>query len=105
MKPIRVVHDHALLGDSAYFSDGCGALIGSASGALTFTPSGGESPLVIPAGEVSDIRLNTTVGKEIGAFHIMTRKGLYLNLATESGKREDARAAVEELRRQFGLTE
>src|ERR1035437_6362637 len=105
MKPLRVVHDHALLGDAAYFADGCGALIGFDNGALTFTPSGGESPLVIPAGEVSEVRLNAVVGKEIGAFHIMTRKGLYLNLATESGKREDARAAVEELRRQLGLSE
>ena len=105
MKPLRVVHDHAVLGDAAYFADGCGALIGFDNGALTFTPSGGESPLVIPAGEVSEVRLNAVVGKEIGAFHIMTRKGLYLNLATESGKREDARAAVEELRRQLGLSE
>jgi hypothetical protein len=45
------------------------------------------------------------VGKEVGAFHILTRKGLYLHLATESGKREDARAAVEELRRRLGLGE
>ena len=64
MKPLRVVHDHALLGDAAYFANGCGALIGFANRALTFTPSGGESPLVIPAGEVSDIRLNAVVGKE-----------------------------------------
>jgi len=105
MKPLRVVHDHALLGDAAYFANGCGALIGFDNGALTFTPSGGESPLVIPAGEVSEVRLNAVVGKEIGAFHIMTRKGLYLHLATESGKREDARTAVEELRKQLGLSE
>ena len=31
--------------------------------------------------------------------------GLYLHLATESGKREDARTAVEELRKQLGLSE
>ena len=105
MKPIRVVHDHALLGDAAYFANGCGALVAVANGSLTFTPTGGEAPLVIPAAEIADVRLNTVIGREIGAFHITTRKGLYLNLAMESGKREDTRATVDELRKQLGLGE
>ena len=105
MPPLRVIHDHATLADAAYFADGCGALIAIGDGALTFTPTGGEEPLVIPTGEITDVRLNLVVGKEIGAFHIQTRKGLYLNLAIETGKREDARTAVDELRKQLGLGE
>jgi hypothetical protein len=60
------------LGDNAYFANGCGALISVNNGTLTLTPSGGETPLVIPASEVSEVRTNLTVGKKIGAFYIAT---------------------------------
>lgn len=100
---IKVVHDHSRIGDKAYFEKSCGALLSFAEGKLTFTPAGGETPLVIPAAEIAEVRLNTTVGKNIGAFHIATKKGLYLNLAPESGSRDEARGDVEQIRKQLGF--
>ena len=91
-KPIRVFHDHSRLGDANYFEPPCGALLLVEGGNLTFTPTGGEAPLVIPAAEIVEIRMNTAVGKEVGAFHIITRKGLYLHLAPE-GATSDMRGA------------
>jgi len=55
--------------------------------------------------DILEIRLNTTAAKEIGAFHVATRKGFYLNMAPESGSRDDARAAIESLKKQLGITE
>ena len=105
-KPLRVVHDHSHAGDAAYFDTGCGALLSVDGHNLIFTAQGpGESPRVIPATEIWEIRLNTAVGKEVGAFHVSTRNGLYLNLATESGSRDDARAAIDSLRKKIGLVE
>jgi hypothetical protein len=100
---IKVVHDHARAGDKAYFANACGALIVVEGGNLTFTPGGGEAPRVIPAAEIAEIRLNTAVGKEVGAFHIVTKKGLYLHLAPASGTADDARTIVEALRKQLSL--
>jgi hypothetical protein len=102
-KPIRVFHDHSRLGDAAYFEQPCGALLLVEAGNLTFTASGGEGSLVIPASDIIEIRMNTAVGREAGAFHIITRKGLYLHLAPESAKPEDGRADVDELRKQLGI--
>jgi hypothetical protein len=104
-EPLKVIHDHSQLGDKSYFEKGCGALITVIGGNLTFTPSGGESPLVIPASEIREIRLNSTVGREIGAFHIATKKGLFLNLAPATGTRDDGRVDVETLRKQLGLAD
>ena len=103
-KPIRVIHDRSRLGDKAYFEKAAGALLAVEGTSLTFTSSGGESPLMIPASEIAEIKLNAVVGKAVGAFHITTKKGLYLNLAPESGDREEARADVEALKKQLGLT-
>ena len=102
-QPIRVVHDHSRLGDTAYFEQPCGALLLVEGRNLTFTPSGGEGALVIPASEIVEIRMNTAVGREVGAFHIITRLGLYLHLAPESAQPEDGRTDVDELRKQLGL--
>jgi hypothetical protein len=102
-QPIRVFHDHSRLGDKNYFEPPCGALLVVENGALTFTPAGGEPPLVIPASEIVEIRMNTAVGKEAGAFHIITRKGLYLHLAPEGTTADEGRADVDELRKQLGL--
>jgi len=102
-KPIRVFHDHSRLGDANYFEPPCGALLLVEGGNLTFTPTGGEAPLVIPAAEIVEIRMNTAVGKEVGAFHIITRKGLYLHLAPEGATSDEGRADVDELRQQLGL--
>lgn len=104
-KPLKVIHDHSQLGDKNYFEKGCGALLAVSGGNLTFTPGGGETPLVIPASEIREIRLNITVGRNLGAFHIATKKGLYLNLAPASGNRDDGRTDVESLRKQLGLTD
>ena len=101
--PVKVIHDHSRFGDKNYFENSCAALLTVDSGELTFTPGGNEGPRVIPASEIIEIRLNTVVGKEIGAFHILTRKGLYLHLALESGDRDRARAVVDGLRQQLGL--
>jgi hypothetical protein len=100
---IKVVHDHYRVGDKAYFEDSCGALLSVDGNNLTFTASGGEGPVVIPAGDILEIRLNTTVGRSAGAFHIATKKGLYLNLVPESGKSDDGRADVDQLRKLLGL--
>jgi hypothetical protein len=101
--PIKVVHDHSRNGDKAYFATGCGALIVVNGGNLTFTPGGGEAPRVIPASEIAEIRLNTAVGKDAGAFHIVTKKGLYIHLAPATGAADDARTIVDALRKQLSL--
>lgn len=101
--PIKVFHDHSRLGDANYFEPACGALLLVENGNLTFTPAGGENPLVIPASEIIEIRMNTVVAKEAGAFHIITKSGLYLALAAAGATAEEGRADMEELRKQLGL--
>ena len=91
------------LGDINYFEPPCGALLLAENGSLTFTPTGGEAPLVIPASEILEIRMNTAVAKEAGAFHIITKSGLYLGLAPQGATADEGRADVDELRRQLGL--
>lgn len=98
----KVAHDHALSGDAAHFARGCGALLTVEGSSIVFTPGGAEAPRVIPASDIIDVRLNTAVGRDVGAFHILTTKGLYLHLAPESGKADDARAVVETLRKAAG---
>jgi len=100
---IRVFHDHSRLGDTNYFEPPCGALLLAENGGLTFTSTGGEAPLVIPASEILEIRMNTAVAKEAGAFHIITKSGLYLGLAPQGATADEGRADVDELRRQLGL--
>ena len=102
---IRVFHDHSRLGDTNYFEPPCGALLLAENGSLTFTPTGGEAPLVIPASEIMEIRMNTAVAKMAGAFHIITKKGLYLGLAPQGETADEGRADVDELRRQLGLNQ
>ena len=104
IKPLRVVHDHSQLGDSAYFETACGALLTVEAGKLIFTSSV-EAPHSISASEILDLRMNLEVGRAIGAFHVSTKRGLYLNLAPEAGTREEGRASVEALRKQLGLAE
>jgi hypothetical protein len=101
--PIKVFHDHSRLGDSNYFDPTCGALLLVENGSLTFTPAGGEKPLLIPASEIIEIRMNTVVAKDAGAFHIITKSGLYLALAPVGVTAEEGRADMEELRKQLGL--
>ena len=104
MKPIRVVHDHSQLGDKAYFEPACGALLTVEDGELIFTSSL-EEPRSIAASEIVELRMNVEVGRAIGAFHILTKRGLYLNLAPEAATREEGRMFVEALRKQLGLGE
>jgi len=101
--PIKVFHDHSRLGDANYFEPTCGALLLVENGSLTFTPAGGENSLVIPVSEIIEIRMNTLVAKEAGAFHIITKSGLYLALAPAGATAEEGRADMEELRKQLGL--
>jgi hypothetical protein len=101
--PVRVFYDRSRFGDPAYFENACGALLSAGDGVLTITSGCGEAPLVIPAAEISDVRMNVAIGKEIGAFHIATTKGLYLALATESGSRDDARKLIETLKKDLQL--
>jgi hypothetical protein len=102
---MKVVHDHSQLGATAFFEPACGALLAVENGNLTFTPGGGEAPLVIPASEIREIRINSLVGKDVGAFHISTKQGLYLDLAPDSGASDEGHADVETLRKQLGLGE
>lgn len=105
IRPIRVLHDHAQIGDTAYFGHVCGALLSTSGSALVFTPAGGEIPMIIPSSEISEIKLNTVIGKSNGTFHVVTRKGFYLSLVPESGDRDDARATIATLKKQLGLTD
>jgi hypothetical protein len=59
--------------------------------------------MMIPASEILEIRMNSAVGKEVGSFHIVTKKGLYLYLAPEAATAEEGRADVDALRKQLGL--
>ncbi len=97
--PIKVQHDHAQSGDGVFFGKrACAALIAVEGGNLTFTPAGGEAPLVVPSTDIVDIALNTVVGTQAGAFHVLTRRGLYLHLAPATADPKDGRAAVDALR-------
>jgi hypothetical protein len=60
---------------------------------------------VIPISEILEVRLKTTAAKQVGAFHIATRKGVYLHLAPDSGSRDDARTMLDGLRKQLGISE
>ena len=104
MKPLRVMHDHSRLGDKAYFETACGALLIVQEGQLIFT-STAEAPRTIAASEIIELRLNSEVGRGAGAFHVVTRRGLYLNLAPEAGTSEAGSAVVISLRKQLGLGE
>ncbi|MBI3209964.1 MAG: hypothetical protein HYZ37_13845 [Candidatus Solibacter usitatus] len=97
-KPMRVVYDTSRFGDPAYFENGCGALLSTSGTNLAFTPGCGMAPRVIPASEITELRMNTLIGRDVGAFHILTRKGLCLHLAPESAKSEDAREMISALR-------
>jgi len=104
--PIKIVHDHFRAGDRAWFENECGALLSVDGGELIFTPgSSADTALAIPAGDIYEIRLNTTAAKELGAFHIATRKGVWLNLAPESGSRDDSRAAIDSLKKLLGIAD
>ena len=99
----KVVHDHTQGGVEAYFAQHCGALLSVDKNQLTFTGSGGEAPLSIPSGDIREIRMNSVIGKEVGAFHVATRQGLYLHLVLDSGDPVEARVVVDALRQALGL--
>jgi hypothetical protein len=101
--PMRVLHDHSGIGDTEYFAKKCGALLTVAGSDLTFTPGGGEAPLVIPAADIAEIALNASVGKSIGAFHISTTKGLYLQLAAEAADPGAGERIVSSLRKELKI--
>ena len=101
--PIKVFHDHSRLGDKNYFEPECDTLLVVEGGNLTVTPSGGETAMVIPAAEILEIRMNIAVAKESGAFHIVTKQGLYLHFAPEGATSDEGRADVDSLRSRLGL--
>ena len=90
-------------GSKAYVEDACGALIHVDGPNLTLTSGCGDAPLVISVSDLSEVRMNTVVGKDKEVFHIATKKGLYLPLATESGSPDDSRAIVYSLRKQLNI--
>jgi hypothetical protein len=100
---IKVVYDRSRLGAADHFANACGALLTLDDSNLIFTPGCGEAPRVIPAADVWEVRSNALVGREIGAFHIITKRGLYLDVAPTGGDRESGRVQVEELRKALGL--
>jgi hypothetical protein len=96
---LRVYYDRSRAGDAYYFKDPCPALLDvDASSALILTPGCGEAPLAIPPSEITAVRMNVAVAKEIGAFHIETTGGLYLTLTAETASRDDSLEAVRTLR-------
>ena len=114
--PVRgysLIHDHSVIGDSAYFEHSCGVLVSVSGSNRIVTASGGEAPRVIPGGEIREIRVNTAMGRNEGVFHIATKQGLYLSLMPKSPSRSDAEVAesggrpatVEDLRNRLGLIE
>jgi hypothetical protein len=104
--PIKIFYDRSHAGDSAYFSDPCRALVAvDEAGALTVTPGCGQAPLVIPASEIVDLRMNVAVGKPIGAFHIATARGLYLMCTSDSGTTDQSHEVVRSLKQQLKMTD
>jgi hypothetical protein len=102
----KVIHDQSTIASAFYFEPSCAAVLAVNGNALTFTSlAGGETPLTIPASEILEIRLNATVSRDAGAFHILTRDGLYLALAPEHSDRDHARELLESLRAELGLPE
>lgn len=100
---VKVIYDRSRIAAKDFFSDACGALLTTDGANLIFTPGCGEAPRVIPASDILEIRMNTTIGKTIGAFHIITKKGLYLDLAPASGDRQDGRIYVDDVRNKLGI--
>jgi hypothetical protein len=104
--PIKIFYDRSHAGDAAYFNDPCAALLSvDEEGALTVTPGCGEASLVIPAAEIVDLRMNVAIGKQIGAFHIATAKGLYLVCASDSGSTDESLDIVRSLKQQLKMTD
>ena len=102
---LNVIHDHSKLGSAAYFEQSCGMLLSAAEAALTIFPKGGEAPLVIPASEIVEIRINSIVGREQGAFHFVTKRGLYVQMMPASASNEETREMVAALREALHLAE
>lgn len=100
---IRVVYDRSGADSADHFANACGALLTPDNGQLIFTSGCREEPRVIPASEIWEVRMNTFVGKNAGAFHIITRKGLYLDVAPSDANRDSGRAAVDTLTAQLSL--
>ncbi len=100
----RVIRDFSGIGSANYFEPSCGALLSTSGENLTLTTACGD-PIIIPANEILELRVNSFAGKEAGMFHISTKQGLYMNLAPESGNREDARSLIDSVRKQLSLTE
>jgi hypothetical protein len=100
---IKVIYDRSRFGAADHLADACGALLNVEDGNLVFTPGCGEEPRVIPAGEIWELRNNLLVGREVGAFHIITKKGLYLDVAPSSGGKDAGREEVEQLKKLLGL--
>lgn len=101
----RVMIDRSSIQATNYFEPACGALLSVSGENLTLTTACGEAPSVIPASDVLDIRLNSLIGREMGAFHISTKQGFYVSMAPESRGREDSRALIESIRKQLTLPE
>ncbi|GAC1424253.1 MAG: hypothetical protein NVS9B15_17040 [Acidobacteriaceae bacterium] len=99
-----MLYARSRLGDPDYFALACGALLTSDGSSLIFTPACNQTPRVIPFTDVLEVRSNVLVGREIGAFHILTRKGLYLDLAPFNGDREAGRRDVESVHKLLGIT-
>jgi len=103
---LKVYYDRSRAGDAYYFANPCPALLDiDGEGALVVTPGCGEEPLVIPSPEITALRMNVAVGREVGAFHIETAKGLYLMLTAETGARDSSLAAVRTLRDALHLSD
>ena len=103
--PMKVFYDRSHAGDSAYFNNPCRALLAvDEGGSLTVTPGCGEASLVIPASEIVDLRMNVAVGKQIGAFHIATAKGLYLTCTSDTGTTDQSLDIIHSLKQQLKMT-
>jgi hypothetical protein len=103
--PVAVIVDRSVAGDAGFFTHACGALLEVADGSLNLTSACGDTPYVIPASEITELQLNTAVGRDAGVFHVATRQGLWLQLELDPASRESSSKLIALLRSALGLPE
>ncbi len=103
--PVAVIVDRTVAGDAGFFTRACGGLLEVADGALNLTSACGDTPYVIPASEITELQMNSAVGRDAGVFHVATRQGLWLQLELDPASRDSSAKLIALLRTGLGLPE
>ena len=102
---MQLIQDLSRVGALNYFEPSESVAVQAVEGGLRLWPAGSGPEMWIPVADVIDLRMNSVVAKDLGAFHLATRNGLYLNLMLPSGNIDAAAQLLADLREQLGLSE